>query len=212
MSHPPIDCTRGDRDELVARYLGGAMSGPEAEAFEEHFFGCEGCWAAVRRGVEVRAAFEEPAGETSLASGSPTPVVPLVRRHAWWPLAAAAAMLIAAVTSWRAVASHRPDTARLDEERGAGAPAVQVRADSGALTVVWSPVRGATGYRVRLFTADGDVLLDREVADTVLASPAAVPTAPPGTRVFWEVDALNGVRDVIARSALTAARVPAAPH
>lgn len=212
MSHPPIDCARGDRHELVARYLAGTMSGPEAEAFEEHFFGCEECWAAVRRGVEVRAAFQEPAGEASPASASTAHVAPLVRRRAWWPLAAAAALLIAAVTSWRVMALHHPGATTLDQERSAGAPAVHVRTDTGALAVTWSPVPSAAGYRVRLFTADGSVLLDREVADTALAPSTAVPNASPGARVFWEVDALNGVRDVIARSALTAARVPAAPR
>ena len=216
MTHPAIDCARADRDELVARYVSGAMAGEEAEAFEEHYFACEACWAALQRAVELRAAFEAPATVAPEHPAAPPHDLaasrPLARRRSWWPLAAAASVAIAAAAGWRVLATHRVGGAAVDAERGGAAPVVKPRPDTDALALSWSPVPGAASYRVRLFTPDGAVLLDREVADTMLVPAAAVAGAAPDSRVFWQVEALNGVRDVIARSALTAARVPAAPR
>ena len=77
----PLDCTLVDEQDLVSRYIGRRLSPDEAETFEEHYFGCERCWAEVKAGAEVKA---------SLAPPSP------IARWRWQPLAIAAAIALVA--------------------------------------------------------------------------------------------------------------------
>lgn len=59
-----LDCNAVEEQDLVSRYVGRKLSPEEAEAFEEHYFGCDRCWAEVQAATEVRAALaEEHAGE-----------------------------------------------------------------------------------------------------------------------------------------------------
>jgi hypothetical protein len=63
----------------------------------------------------------------------------------------------------------------------------------------WSPVLAATGYRVGVFTEDGQVVWTRDVATPPLSWPAETPRVAGAYR--WQVDALAG-NAVIARSPL----------
>ncbi|MBK5189538.1 MAG: hypothetical protein JJD97_14945 [Gemmatimonadaceae bacterium] len=82
----------------------------------------------------------------------------------------------------------------------------------GGLTVSWPRVSGADSYRVRLFGADGTLLLERVIVDTTFAvavsSLDAEARHPP---LFWDVQARDRLRRVMSRSVLTASPVPAAP-
>jgi hypothetical protein len=72
-------------------------------------------------------------------------------------------------------------------------------------------VRGAEQYRVRLFTADGTLLIDREVRDTsVSVGRQALRGATLPGDAFWSVEAVDATRRSLSRSRLTPA-VPALP-
>ena len=90
-----FDCTAVEDQDLVSRYLARKLSPEEAEAFEEHYFGCDRCWAEVQRATELRAALESGAG---LGAKQEAAVPSRVIRGPWrtWaPLAAAAGIAIA---------------------------------------------------------------------------------------------------------------------
>jgi len=74
------------------------------------------------------------------------------------------------------------------------------------LVATWSSAIGARSYRVRLLEADGTLLFERQTADTSIA--LSVDSIGKGrlTIMFWDVQALNELRRVIATSSLTQAR------
>ena len=77
---------------------------------------------------------------------------------------------------------------------------------AGLLVAHWRPVHRADVYRVRLLTSDGTLLLERDVRDTVLATPLTTArSAAQGQRVgivFWDVRALDSLRHILARGSL----------
>jgi hypothetical protein len=78
-----------------------------------------------------------------------------------------------------------------------------------ARSLQWTAVSGADRYRVTLFDVTGNVLLERELADTVLALPDSV-TIVPQTSYLWKVEARTGVNRWAA-SELTEFRVRQKP-
>ncbi len=199
-----MNCEYVDEKDLVSRYLGGRLDPAEAEAFEAHYFECERCWAQVARATELRAAFaREPAEATASQARGRRPAM-------WWrwtaPLAAAAAIMLIAVWQFGPEPGGLPDA---DVLRGTAVDIeVSVASEPEALTAAWPPVDAATVYVVRLHAADGTLLLEREVADTAVR--VSRPALPPGTsgELYWSVQALDALRQVVGRSAL----VVADPH
>lgn len=195
-------CTRAEEGDLIARYLAGKLSDEEAEAFEAHYFECEGCWDATQRALEVRSAFAAMDGERDAAREAPG----RSRWATWRPLAAAAVVAGLLVGTWGLVA-----------ERGGAPPAEVLRGAEedfaaegslidGALTGAWPRVPRAEVYRVRLFTADGVLLLEQELSDTTVAVRAA---SRADEVLYWEVEALDELRQIVARSGLR--RLPVRP-
>jgi CHAT domain-containing protein/Tfp pilus assembly protein PilF len=94
-----LDCNSVEEQDLVSQYVGRKLSSEEAEAFEEHYFGCDRCWAEVQAATELRAALQEQGsrGRESV----PEPVQSRVIRGPWrnWGLLAAAAVAIVAVAA-----------------------------------------------------------------------------------------------------------------
>jgi CHAT domain-containing protein len=86
-----LDCNSVEEQDLVSQYVGRKLSPEEAEAFEEHYFGCDRCWAEVQRATELRAALQKSASDAK--EMAPEPVPPRVIRGPWrnWGLLAAAA-------------------------------------------------------------------------------------------------------------------------
>ena len=219
------DLTCGDVDvgDLDVRYLAGTLSETEAEAFEAHYFACERCWTAVSRGLEVRAAMDAErtagdgtAGRIALA---PPPVVdhrtPVpaahgrARRPRWSALAAAAALLVA-VAIWRADDAGAPTAGTL---RG---PADSLRVVAvvrgGGVHASWAGARDATHYRARLLSGDARLLLERETADTAVAAPLeSLARTAADSIVYWDVQGLDRLRRVTARSGLVPVRLPPRP-
>jgi len=196
MSADAITCELVDERDLDTRYLTGKLSPAEAEAFEAHYFGCEACWKLVNQGMEVRSALAPTAGS------------PGIRPH-WWGLAAAAGIAAVALGLWRLGDGSDPGRPE-DVLRGeASAFVVNAAAEGGRLVAAWPRLADADVFRVRLYSADGLVVFERETPDSFLSVPLDS-LAPPvrGGPMFWQVQALDGLRNPIVRSDLVPAALP----
>lgn len=202
MSTNGMSCGLVDEGDIDSRYLAGSLTEEEAEAFEAHFFACQRCWDLVQQGLSVRAAFE----------GSSAPSEQTRRRapfSPWWGLAAAAAVVVTVVGIRRAGSGRETDIAGEVPRGGEAVLSVHPTAGKGAVMAAWPKLPGADVYRVRLFTADGTLVLGREVTDTAITLEQDVLTGiPSGGPAFWEVQALGPLREEIARSDLTKAVLP----
>ena len=92
-----FDCAFVEEQDVVSRYVGRKLSPEEAEAFEEHYFSCERCWAEVQAATELRAALEEKATGLPETSGLAPQSSRVIQGpwRTWAPLAAAAAIAFA---------------------------------------------------------------------------------------------------------------------
>jgi hypothetical protein len=185
MSMPDLTCAEVDDRDLESSYLAGRLTAEEAEAYEAHYFGCERCWRTLETALAVRSA-----------SGARRPA-----RFGGRALAAAATVVLAVAGGWwittRGPAS--PD----DALRGAGdVLAVQLVRGPAGLEVSWVPRPDADRYRVRIFGADGGLLLERSTADT------AVVVTPPAGAAFVEVTVLGALLQVLDGSGLVPVAAP----
>jgi hypothetical protein len=190
-----IDCARADTQDFVARYLGGRLPENEAAGFESHFLGCDRCWAEVDTAVELRLA------NGMGAFGSPA--ARRARRDAWTIMAAAAAVAVIAVGLRELV--QRPDPFRSQSVwRGpaAGVFPLTVGTDSpGRLVLQWTPQPEAETYVVEVFAADGSSLWRRETTETtVRLGSSDLPPREPGVSFYATVEALDSIRQSVARS------------
>jgi hypothetical protein len=93
-----IDCGGVEEADTELRYLKGALSEDEAESFEAHFMGCERCWTALHRAIELSAALPDASADTG--SGA--------LRLRWdWGAGAVALLLVVIGTSWAIHAARR---------------------------------------------------------------------------------------------------------
>lgn len=197
MSTDKPACEYADRDDVEVRYLAGRLPEEQADAFEAHYFACEACWTSVRRAREVRAAFAAAPGERTSVPVAPAPAATQPRR--WW-LAAAAALAVVALGTWQLASDgDAPSEAVLRGPADAWQPSARV--SDGALLLAWPRLPAADVYHVRLFTADGALLRERTTADSSLALPlTGLPSVESGETVYWDVRALDRLREVVARA------------
>lgn len=208
----PVDCADVRDADLVQRYVAGTLDPPLREAFEEHYFACDACWTRLELALDVRAAFagEDPARPGGADSTSTR------RPLSGWSVAAVAAA--AALLFGVVQVADGPESAPPAAGGAAGGAAsaegafrgeiASFRFDAsilptGALEATWPAVPEADLYRVLLFDVEGELLTRRETADTtVRLRPPATDPPDAGTRgpLFLEVQALDPVRIVIARS------------
>jgi hypothetical protein len=211
-----VTCSRVEQEDLDARYLAGTLSEEEAEAFEEHYFACDRCWATVQLGLDVRAANDttvrtqqpRPAA-LSVERAAPAPASRL-RRQRWWPIAIAASVAILAVGVWQQRSDRSDVPPIVDDLRG---PADSIRAVASVrgrtLVISWPPKPNADRYGVRLQKSDATVVVDRIISDTSLViSRDSLAGVVNGERLYWEVRALDALRRTIARSRLIPVPVP----
>jgi hypothetical protein len=199
MDEKAITCELVDQAEMDRRYVEGRLSDAEADAFEEHFFGCDRCWQLVKGGAGVRAALRPG----RLAA----PAVP--SRAGWKPLAIAAGIGIVALGTWGVIASR--DAVQPDEIRGAGdSLIVRVGFSAGGWHLAWPAVPEATSYRVRLSAPDGSLLFSREMSDTSLDIAAdSLPAPAEGASLYLDVQGFDQLRRPVSRSPLTPLPGPA---
>ena len=171
-------------DETLHRYALGRLPDQQAEAVEEHYFGCDRCWSEIERTVEVRASFDD----TAAAGRSTTP------RRLLQGLAMAAVIAIAALGLWL----WTPPAGDGEILRGGeGGFELSVGSSEGTWTVEWAAVPGAASYLLEVTTRDGQSLLSLETVQ-----PKADLTLPEGTRgvTYWKVQALDTMRQTVERS------------
>lgn len=208
MNEPEQTCPIADTDTDV-RYLAGSLSEAEAEAFEEHYFGCDACWKAVQRGAEIRSALSQSPAVAEKTT--PTVSRQSIKRRTWWPALAAAAVILVAVGLWKFPPVTQPITEAgrtAEPTRGtAVTPAISATASDQTLTASWPRTPEARAYRVRLLAEDGRLLLDREISDTSVVIPLdAVLRNKAQGAIYWKVEGLNDLRVVVSNYALTPAR------
>lgn len=203
-----MTCADVDERDLDTRYLAGSLDGAETEAFESHFFACERCWGLVQSGLEIQAA---EGGVGAVQPSRPSLRRRTLPRSTWWGLAAAAALLLVAGTlRWLGPTGIRDNSDAF--RSGAAAFAVTSGAIGTAATAAWPRVPEADVYQVRLYAADGSLLIGREMADTFTVVPAdSLKLLQPGGAAYWEVQAFDRLRNLLARSGLVRARVPDSP-
>ncbi len=202
MSTNEITCELVDQDDLDTRFLAGRLSEEEAEAFEAHFFGCERCWGLVQQGLAIRSALGAEAASPQLPGVAS---VPRRTPGRWWGLAAAAALAVVLVGMWWPGQRSGPAPSE-DVLRGGETPFPVVASGSRAtLQAAWPRLPNADLYRVRLYSADGTLVAQRELMDTSIELLRDSIPLPPQAPAFWEVQALDHLRQPVARSILTEA-------
>ena len=201
MDAPLSTCELVDRDDIDQRYLAGTLPPDAAEAFEEHYFGCERCWALVERGLAIRAASPvqpasaAPAGPPKLGTAAP-------HRGGWWMGLAAAAVLLLSTALWHPWTGGAPSAT--DAMRGADATfllSATVRGDS--IVVLWPSVRAASDYRVRVSALNGTTLLEREVPTPAVTFARGALSDTTVDTLYVSILARDALRRSLARSALT---------
>lgn len=202
--HEPFRCGAEDLDDTVADYLAGRLSGAAAEAFEEHYVGCPRCYRRLERALEIRAAL----------AAAPVPRVPvgfrrrLLQPSAWRPLAAAAllALVVGGGLLWSSRSGGPPAAEVL---RGREPLTLELAAPAGGLDARWPAVPGADRYRFRLFSASGDLLLERLASAPRLDLGAdELAGLPRGVLLYGKVDAFDLAGQRLASSDLHPVSLP----
>ncbi len=179
-----ISCERVTSEELLERYVAGALGAEDRDRLERHILVCDRCQEEARLALALRREL--------MREGRP-----LRRSRRPWIAAgigtAAAAVLLAVVVP-QAILKRDGTEHRDVPEAEAVKP--NPLAPIGRVTgrpsrFVWSRVLGADRYRVTLLSSGGDVLLVTETADTALAAPEGT-DLDAGASFFWKVDARIG--------------------
>jgi anti-sigma factor RsiW len=134
-----MNCEHAGNPELVEKYVSGQLPNDEAATFELHYFECEECLAAVQTGQAIGGV---------AAAKSPSPkVIPMPARAAgrpkWiYPVAAAAALVVATLAGWRFFGSPSPKPGTMAVTRPevsapevAAQPQVKAPAPAGSVLV-----------------------------------------------------------------------------
>jgi hypothetical protein len=182
-------CPLAGRDDLISRYAAGTLTSEESDRFEVHLIGCENCQTDVRLAAAVRGELRTRTQRRRL----------LGRSAAVMAAAAAAVVvivLVPRVSDDRATQIHRSDGASVEPT-----PLSPTGEVANALWLKWTRVPDATGYEVKVFTADGNVVWETRVkAESVAVRPRQPLRS--GNSYFWIVAA--ELQDgSVARSAAT---------
>jgi anti-sigma factor ChrR (cupin superfamily) len=170
----------------IAAVVDGTLDPDSRTPVIQHLASCARCRAAV-------AGVSRILSDTAVSRA-----VVAVERPQWarrWhvPVGVAAAAALALLLAWpRQVDDgepvHRAPTITATPEPVPMSPVGAV-ADAAALS--WAAVAGADRYRVTLFDADGRVVFETLLRDTVASLPDSV-TLRPGRPYLWKVEARTG--------------------
>jgi hypothetical protein len=197
-----IDCTRIEERDLVTLYLARKLPESEAEAFEAHYFACERCWADLQRAAEIRAGFGKPALVHFPRPGHARRALPSARRWRW--LAAAAALALATLGVWQLAHRGAPPAEPVLRSGTTGSLPLQIEAGPGPqIELRWPSHADAQIYVAEVFTSDGVSVWKRETSETrVSLDQGTLPARRPGVSLLAKVEALDAMRQVVAKSEL----------
>lgn len=177
---PTPDCLDED---LIAALAEGSLDAPARAEAVRHLAACPRCRRAVASVAQALA--DRSVAREARAAGTGW-------RRAFriaLPAAAAAALL---VLVWSRPADDGGTRHRAPPDAGAAPVLVApVGAVAQAPVLVWTPVAGAHRYRVTLFDAQGQVLYETQLGDTVATVPDSIVLAP-GRPYLWKVEARTG--------------------
>ena len=89
-----VDCAVVAENDFIEEYLAGRLATNEAEAFEDHYFKCDGCLVAMKNHAALRAELADMSWQID--------VVPERPRLSWrWTWAAAVAALAVGMVLWQ---------------------------------------------------------------------------------------------------------------
>lgn len=190
--------------ELVAALAEGSLDPATRARALRHVAGCAWCRRAV---ASVAGA---------LADGPVTHEIAVVegRAEPWWkrrtirlavPLAVAATVLVLLGPPRSAISPHRGGPSQSVGPTPIGPLGTVASADR----LQWRGVLGADRYRATVFAADGHVLYETEVADTIATVPDSVHFTA-GQPYLWKVEGRTG-RDRWATSELVQFTIARAP-
>jgi hypothetical protein len=214
MPEPDTNCPYGDESDIDARYLAGTLSPAESAVFEEHYFSCDRCFAKVQRGNEISAALGSTSASASSSRGAPIPLARARNRFVTWRPALAAAALVIVAFGIRQVARQHPsgrpasaDSAAEASRGGAPVLSLTTRGTQTTMVAVWSSIPAARSYRVRLLGPDGSLLFKVETPDTsITLSRDLLSGAADKSTAYWDVQALDALREVVATSPIVQAQ------
>jgi hypothetical protein len=173
-------------DETLGALADGTIDATSRVAAVAHLVECARCRSAV---ASVARALADPDVSREVQGLTPRRRKP--RWLAWSGLAAAAAVLLVVMVpreSDRESGLHRAPAGQSGEVPSALVPAGVV----GAVEELrWSPVVGATRYRVTLFDPNGKVLFEAVPTEPSVALPDSV-TLSSGIQYLWKVEAQLG--------------------
>ncbi len=199
----PIDeltCAQADGADYDTRYLAGSLSDLEAERFEAHYFGCDRCWTLVRSASEARAGMLGESRRTGTQ-----------RRWVLWApaMAASIAAVVIGGSLWLRPHGRAGVTASQIERGALSGGGVTLTVAGDAVFVRWPRVANAVIYRLRLYTAQGALLYERDVRDTsAVVRLSSLPARP--ALSYWSVEALGASREVLSHTPLVPLRLPRA--
>ena len=179
--------------DVVAALAEGSLDADARARALHHVAQCASCRRAVASIAEA------------LADGPITHEIEVVEGRAgkWWrhrtfrialPLAAAAAVLIFVWSPalLRSPVNERESPHRAGSQRNAvPTPIAPSGTVAGVDRLQWNSVLGADRYRVTLFSAQGSVLYETEVRDTIVPLPDSVRLVAE-TAYLWKVEARTG--------------------
>lgn len=179
----------------VAAYLDRGLGESDQARVEAHLAECPECRAELVALTRLLRTRERP-------------------RRVWLPLAAAAAILTLLVP-WTRLVGPKSDVSstgsllREPASTTAVAPVLlRPRGTAAGPRFIWSAVPGADRYRITVFTSDGSIAWESQVAETTVTLPD---TLPAGGRFFWKVEARVGFQRWVS-SDLTEFSVPHRLH
>jgi len=187
-------CPSGGERDTALLYLAGRLSERDATAFEEHYFSCAQCREDVTRGGELREAMGRP----------PVAMTTARSRRTWLPLAAAAAIAILGIGTWRLTRRGSEETS---STLRAGHEILKVTVTAGpqgGFEAAWRAPSHAATYAVEVFGADGATLWKGEAREAhVTIGPEILSKPGTGTAPLVQVEAFDAMHQSVARSAPT---------
>jgi len=173
-------------DDAIASLADGTIDATGRAAALPHLGACARCRGAVAS-VARTLSVPEVSRTSRLAAGA----FPRGWYRAAFPIAAGVGLLVL-VRPWdnreRAPNRHRAPTIEAGEAPRGVFPVDTVDL---AKELRWTSVAGADRYRVTLFDASGQVLYERQVADTFTTIPDSLRLSP-ANEYLWKVDARTG--------------------